>query len=176
MSTVRQWAESVSVSLALRVAPCVRVLSWHGTATINSSLALADDRFGPKQFAERSIASIVGMTAATLWSTTLARDVGGSKIPAKRQGTNWRALARARARLPGKFPPRKCPRNTVFINEEGYSHFVRFGLLLFLLQSRSSLALARDAWRANCDNFLRVHPQRPVVLREEPPDFGLVTS
>jgi hypothetical protein len=42
------------------------VLSWHATATINSSLALGDDEFGPKQFAERSIASIGGMTAATL--------------------------------------------------------------------------------------------------------------
>ena len=66
MSTAQQQADSVLVSLALRVTPWVRVLSWHATATINSSLALGDDGFGPKQFAERSIASIGGMTAATL--------------------------------------------------------------------------------------------------------------
>ena len=44
------------------------------------------------------------------------------------------------------------------------------------MQSRSPLALARDAWwrkQANLDNFLRVHPRRPVVLREALPDFGL---
>jgi len=98
------------------------------------------------------------MTAATLWLTALACGVGGSKIPAERQGTNWRALARARARLLGEFPLTKCPRNPVFIDEEGYPRFIRFELLFFLLQSRSSLALARDAWRANLDNFLRVHP------------------
>jgi len=72
---------------------------------------------------------VAGMTAETLWSPALARNVGRSKIPAKRQGTNWRALTRARARLPGKFPPRKCPRNPVFSDEEGYPCFVRFGLL-----------------------------------------------
>jgi hypothetical protein len=82
--------------------------------------------------------------AATLWSTALARDVGGSKIPAKRQETNGRALTRARARLPGKFPLRKHPWNPVFIDKEGCPHFDRTGLLLFLLQSRSSLALACD--------------------------------
>ena len=91
------------------------------------------------------------MTAATLWSTALARDIGGSKIPAEHQGTNWQALARARAWLPGEFPLRKNPPWTycVFINEEGYPYLVRFGLLLrllFLLQSMSLLALARDAW------------------------------
>ena len=45
-----------------------------------------------------------------------------------------------------------------------------------MLRSRSPLALARNAWRrkrANLDNFLRVHPRRPVVLREALPDFGL---
>ena len=34
----------------------------------------------------------------------------------------------------------------------------------------------RDAWKrkqANLDNFLCVHPRRPVVLREALPDFGL---
>ncbi len=153
MSTDRQRADSVSVSLALRVTPWVLVLSWHATATINSSLALGDDVFGPKRLAECSIASIWGMTAATLWSTALARDIGGSKIPDnKRQGTNWWALARARAWLPGKFPLRKNPPRTycVFVDEEGYPYLVRFRLLLcllFLLQSRSPLALACNAWR-----------------------------
>ena len=71
------------------------------------------------------------------------------------------------------------PWNCVFVNEDGYPYLVRFGLLLclsFSLQSRFSLALARNAWwrwRANSDNFLRVHPRRPVVLREALPDFGL---
>jgi hypothetical protein len=82
--------------------------------------------------------------AATLWSTALARNVGGSKVPAERQGTNGRALTRARAQLPGKFPLRKHPQNPVFVDKEGYPHFDRTGLLLFLLRSRSSLALARD--------------------------------
>jgi hypothetical protein len=84
---------------------------WHATTTINSSLALGDDGFGPKRLATSSIASILGTTAATLWSTALARDVGGSKIPAERLGTNLRAHTRARARLPGQFPLRKHPRN-----------------------------------------------------------------
>jgi len=91
-------------------------LSWHATATINSSLALGDDGFGPKWLAECSIASIAGMTATTLWSTVLACDVGGSKIPAGRQGTSWRALARARARLLGKFPLRKIPHGLVSLS------------------------------------------------------------
>jgi hypothetical protein len=152
VSTARQRADSVSASLALRVTPWVQVLSWHETATINSSLALGDDGFGPKRLAKRSIASIWGMTAATLWLTALARDVGGSKIPAERQGNKWRALARARARLLGKFPLRKFPplMYCVFVDEEGYPYLVRFGLLLcllFLLQSRSPPSLARDAWR-----------------------------
>ena len=38
---------------------------------------------------------------------------------------------------------------------------------------RSSLSLYRYTRRANFDNFLRVHPQRPVVLREALTDFGL---
>ena len=41
------------------------MLSWHATATINSSLALGDDGFGPKWLSEPSIASILG-TAATI--------------------------------------------------------------------------------------------------------------
>ena len=38
---------------------------------------------------------------------------------------------------------------------------------------RSSLSLTCYTWRAIFDNFLRVHPRRPVVLREALPDFGL---
>jgi len=153
VSTDRQWADSVSVSLALRVMPWVLVLSWHAATTINSSLALGDDVFGPKRLAKCLIASIWGMTATTLWSTALARNIGGSKIPSSKcQGTNWRALARARARLLGEFPLRKSPPRTycVFVDEEGYPYLVRFRLLLcllFLLQSRSPLALACNAWR-----------------------------
>ena len=130
MSTARRRADSVSVLLALRMKPWVRVLSWHATATINSSLALGDDGFGLKRFAKHSIASIAGMMAATLWSTALARDVGGRKNLAKRQGTDGRALARARAWLPGKYPMGICIRNLVFVDEEGCPYFVRFGLLM----------------------------------------------
>ncbi len=43
----------------------------------------------------------------------LAWDVGGRKILVERQGTYWRALPRARARFPGKFPFRKTPHRTV---------------------------------------------------------------
>ncbi len=74
-----------------------------------------------------------GMAAATLRSTALARDVGGRKILAERQGTYLWALARSRARFPGKFPFRNNPpRNCVFVIEEGYPYLVRFGLLLCL--------------------------------------------
>ena len=151
------------------------MISWHATATINSSSALGDSGFGPKRLAEHLTASILG-TAATTWSTALARDVGGRKNLAERQGTYWRALPCACAWLPGKFPLRKHPRNPVFVDKKGYPYFVRTGLLLFLLRSRSPLALTRDTWRrkqANLDNFLPVHPQRPMVLHKVLPDFGL---
>ena len=129
MSTAQQRADSVLVLLALRVTPWVRVLSWHATATINSSSALGDGSFGPKRLAERSTALILG-TAATSWSTALARNVGGRKNLAERQGTNWWALPRARARFLGEFPFRKNPpRNCVFVDKEGYPYLVRFGLL-----------------------------------------------
>jgi hypothetical protein len=143
-STARQQADSALVFVALRAKPWVWVHSWHATATRNSSLALGDNGFGPKRLDERLIPKISGMMATTLWSTALARDIGGSKIPAKCQGTNGRVLTRARARLLGEFPLRKHPRNPVFVDEEGYPHFDRTGLLLFLLRSRSSLAHTRD--------------------------------
>jgi hypothetical protein len=54
-------------------------------------LALGDEGFGSKQLAEHSIAKILGTTTATLWLMALARNVGGSKIPVKRQGTNGQA-------------------------------------------------------------------------------------
>ncbi len=152
------------------------VLSWHGTATINSSWALGDNRFGPIRLAKRSTASFLGTAVTTSWLTALACNAGGRKILAKCQGTYWRARPRARARLPGEFPLRKYPRNRVFVDEEGYPYFVRTGLLLFLLRSRSPLALTRDAWRrkrANLDNFLLINPQRPMVLRQALPGFGL---
>jgi hypothetical protein len=170
MSTAQQRADFVLVSLALRVTPWVRVLSWHATATINSSLALGDNGFRPKRLAERSTASILETAATTSWSTALARNISGRKNLAERQGTYWWALPRTRAWLPGKFW------NCVFVDKEGYPYFVQTELLLFLLQSRSPLTLARDAlWRkqAILDNFLRVHPQRPMVLRKALPDFGI---
>ena len=129
MSTAQQRADLVLVSLALRVTPWVRVLSWHATATINFSSALGDGGFGPKWLAESSTASVLG-TAATTWSTALARNVDGRKNLAERRGTYWRALPCARARFPGKFPFRKNPpRNCVFVDKEGYPYLVRFGLL-----------------------------------------------
>ena len=114
--TMRQQAGSASVFLALRVKSSVRVLSWHATALRTSSLASGDDGFGPKRLAERSIALIVG-TAATTWSTALARNVGSRKIPTKHQGAYWRALACARARLPSVYPLRDHSRSQVFVDE-----------------------------------------------------------
>ena len=46
------------------------------------------------------------------------------KIPAERQGNNWRAHTRARARLPGEYTLRKHPRKPVFVDKEGYPHLV----------------------------------------------------
>ena len=46
----------------------------------------------------------MGTTASALWLTALACNVGGRKIPAKRQRTDRQALACAHARLPGKYP------------------------------------------------------------------------
>jgi hypothetical protein len=115
MSTARQWADSVLVSLALRVTPWVRVLSWHATETINSSLALGEDGFGPKQLAERSTTSMLGM-AVTTWSTALACNVGGRKNIAERQGTYWRVLPRARAQFWANFLLGKIPHGTVSLS------------------------------------------------------------
>ena len=95
-------------------------------------LGLGRQRVDPKWFDERSIASISGITAATLWSTALARNVGGRKNLAEFQGTDGWALTRARAWLPGKYHLGICIRNPVFIDEEGYPHFIRFRLFLFL--------------------------------------------
>jgi hypothetical protein len=115
-ATARQRADFALVFLALRLMPWARVLSWHATATINSSLALGDDGFGPKQLAEPSIASTLG-TATTLRSTALARDGGSWKKLAKRQGPCWRALVRAPARLPSVYPLTDCSRSQVFVDE-----------------------------------------------------------
>ena len=113
----RQRADLASVFSALRVTPSwVRVPSWHATVTINSSSALGDDRFGPKRLAERLTASNLG-TAATVWSTALARDVGSSKMLAKRLGSCWRALVRARLRLPSEYPLRDRSRSQFFVDE-----------------------------------------------------------
>ena len=125
--------------------------------------------------------------------SSLARDVGGSKIPRIRtihivlcefiQDRTSKELTCGRTHalvhgFLGEFPLRKYPRNPVLVDEEGYPHFVRTRLLLFLLQSRLSHSLASSAWRhqrANLDNFLRFqsHESRPLVLREALPDFGL---
>ncbi len=50
---------------ALRVIPWVWVHYGHMTATINPSLALEDNGFGPKQLAELPIALIWQTTATT---------------------------------------------------------------------------------------------------------------
>jgi hypothetical protein len=62
--------------------------------------------------------------AATLWSTALARNFSRMKIPDKYQGADERALARTRARLPGKYSLGIRIRNPVFVGGEGYPHFV----------------------------------------------------
>ena len=92
------------------------MLSRHATATINSSLALVHDGFGPKRLAEPSIASILG-TAATIWSTALARDGGSWKELAERRGPCWCVLVRARTRLPSVYPLRDRSRSQVFVDE-----------------------------------------------------------
>ena len=93
-----------------------RVLSWHATATINSSVALGNDGFGPKWLVEPSIASSSG-TAATIRSTALARDGGSWKKLAERQGPCRRALVRARLRLPSEYPRGDRSRSQFFVNE-----------------------------------------------------------
>ena len=65
-----------------------------------------------------------GDTVVTLWSTALACNVDVREIPAECQGTDGRALARARARLPGIYHLGIRVRNPVFVDEEGYPHFV----------------------------------------------------
>ena len=93
------------------------MLYWHATTTINSSLALGDDGFGPKRLAISSIASILG-TAATFWSTALARGGGSWKKLAERQGPCWwRALVRARTRLPSVYPLGDRSRSQFFVDE-----------------------------------------------------------
>jgi len=79
-------------------------------------LALGDDGFGLKRLAEPSIASILG-TAATIWSTALARDVGSWKKLAERQGTDLLVLARTRARFPSVNPLRDRSRSQFFVDE-----------------------------------------------------------
>jgi hypothetical protein len=106
----------VSVLSASRVTPWARVLSWHTTATINSSLALGDDGFGPKRLAEPSITSILG-TVATIWSTALARDGGSWKKLAERRGPCRRTLVRARLRLPSKYLLGDRSRSQFFVDE-----------------------------------------------------------
>jgi hypothetical protein len=113
----RQRADFALVLSASRVTPwACRVLSGHATATINSSLALGDDCFGPKRLAERSTASNLG-TAATLRSTALARDGGSWKKLAKRRGPCWRVHVRAHTRLPSDYPLGDRSWSQVFVDE-----------------------------------------------------------
>jgi hypothetical protein len=64
-----------------------------------------------------SILKIIYGMAATTWSTALARDVGGRKNLAERQGTDLRVLARARAQFPIVYHLRDCSRSQVFVNK-----------------------------------------------------------
>jgi hypothetical protein len=103
-----------------------RVLSRHATTTINSSGALGNNGFGPKRLAPPSIASTLGM-AATIRSTALARDGCSWKKLAERRGPCWRALVRARTRLPSNYPlgdrlsnyPRGDRSRSQFVVDEG---------------------------------------------------------
>jgi hypothetical protein len=81
-------------------------------------LGLGDDGFGPRRLAKRLLALVLGRTAATLWSTALARGAGGSKNPVGRQVTDGRALTRAHARLPGEYLLRDCSRSQVFLGKD----------------------------------------------------------
>jgi len=85
---------------------------------MTSSLASGDDRFGPRRLAECSLTLVLGRTATALWSTALARGAGGCRNPVGRQVTDWRALARARARLLGVYPLRDCSWSQVFVDED----------------------------------------------------------
>jgi hypothetical protein len=77
---------------------------------------MGDDGFGPKRLATSSIASILG-TAATFWSTALARGGGSWKKLAERQGTSWRAHVRARARLQSEYPVGDSSQSQLFVDE-----------------------------------------------------------
>ena len=103
---------------ALRVTPWARrVLSWHATATINSSGASGNDGFGPTRLAEPSIASTLG-TAATLRSTALLVHDGGSwEKLTNRRGPCWCVLVRARTRLLSVYPCGDHSRNHFFVDE-----------------------------------------------------------
>jgi hypothetical protein len=57
------------------------VLSWHATLLRTSSLASSDNGFGPRRLTKRSLALVLGRTAATLRSTALARGTRGSRNP-----------------------------------------------------------------------------------------------
>ena len=81
-------------------------------------LGLRRRQFGPRRLAKHLLALVSGRTAATLRSTALARGTDGCKNPVGRQVTDWRALARARAQLPGIYPLRDCSRSQVFVNED----------------------------------------------------------
>ena len=81
-------------------------------------MASGDDGFGPRRLAKRSLALVLGRTAATLQSTALARGAGRSKNPVGRQVTDGRALTRARVRLPGEYPLRDRSRSQVFVDED----------------------------------------------------------
>ena len=74
----------------------------------------------------------------------LACNIGERKIPAKRQGTDGRAFARARARLPGKYLLGIHVRNQVFVNEEGYPHFRLIRTLVVLVVLAAEQVLLRS--------------------------------
>ena len=101
---------------ASRVTPWARRVLWHATATINSSGASGDDRFGPRWHAERSIASNLG-TAATLRSTALiSRDDGSwMELTDRRRPSWWCVLVRTRTRLVSEYPLGDC---SYFVDEE----------------------------------------------------------
>ncbi len=103
---------------ASRVTPWARRVLWHATATINSSGASGNDRYGPIRLAEPSIASTLG-TAATLRSTALARDDGSWKTLTDRRGPCLCVVVvRARTRLMSVYPPGDCSRGQFFVDEE----------------------------------------------------------
>jgi hypothetical protein len=96
----------------------------HATATINSSLALGDKGSVRNGSPNVQLPRFRGQRPRLFGRRLLLATSAGVKSLPNVKELTWRAHTRARARLPGEFPLRKHPRKPVFVDEEGYPHFV----------------------------------------------------